>query len=88
LLHEAPTAMTCVHIAARTLETPNSEIRNIANELAAAGLVRVTADLLELEPTSIEGRLAIVELAEWHAQERECILNVLRALGRRATGHP
>ena len=77
--------MTYVQTAARTLDIPKSQIRGMANELADDGLVRVSAEFLELAPASIDDRLAIADLAVWCAHDPALILDVLRALGRLAS---
>lgn len=82
VLHGAPSGMSSVPIAARALEVPKSQVRDMANELANDGLLRISADQLELAPRSIEDRLAIADLATWYAQDRAVILEVLRVLGR------
>ena len=84
VMHDAPSGMSSVPFAARALEVPKSQVRDMANELADDGLLRVSADRLELAPKSISDRLAIADLATWYAQDRGVILEVLRVLGRHA----
>jgi DNA-binding IclR family transcriptional regulator len=81
-LHRAVGGTLSVQNAARELDIPKSQIRDMANELAQDGLVRISVDQLELAPTSIEDRLAIADLADWYAHERKSVLDVLRAWGR------
>jgi hypothetical protein len=82
VMHRAPSQVTSVPMAARELEVPKSQVRDMANELAEDGLVRISADRLELAPRSIEDRLAISDLAFWYTRDRAVLHEVLRALGR------
>lgn len=54
----------------------------MAAELAAAQLIHVADNQLELAPSSIDDRLAIADLASWYARDRNLVLDVLRELGR------
>ena len=85
LLHGAPSGTLSVGIAARTLDVPRRQVRDMANELADDQLVRVSTDQLELAPSAIEDRLAIADLAHWYAHDRTVVFDVLRALGRFAS---
>lgn len=81
-LHGAPSGATSINIAARSLDLPKSQIRDMANELAAEHLVQVAENQLELAPPSIDDRLAIADLASWYARDRALVFDVLRELGR------
>ena len=85
LLHRSAGVTTSVQVAARALEVPRSQVRDMANELACDGLVRISGDTLELVPPSIDDRLAIADLASWYTQDRAPILELLRELGRIAS---
>jgi len=80
-LHGAPGGIISIHVAARELDLPKAQVRDMANELAEDGLVRVSPDAIELVP-SIDDRLAIADLASWYARDRSLVLDVLRAMGR------
>jgi DNA-binding IclR family transcriptional regulator len=82
VLHGAPGANLSFQRAARDLDVPKAQVRDMANELADDGLVRVSLDRLELSPSSIDDRLAISDLASWYARDRTLVLDVLRAMGR------
>jgi len=82
LLHRAPGGIIPVHVAARDLDIPKAQVRDMANELAADGLVRATPDEIELVPRSIDDRLALEDLVRWYESDRSLVLEVLRAMGR------
>lgn len=82
VLHAAPGTTISLQSAARELEIPRRQVRDMANELADDGLVRVSLDQLELAPSTIDDRLAIADLATWYSRDRALVLDVLRALGR------
>jgi len=84
-LHSAPGGTTSVALAARELDVPKSQVRDMANELAHDELVRVSTDYLEPAPTTIDDRLAIADLASWNERDRDLVLDVLRVLGRAAS---
>jgi hypothetical protein len=65
----------------RLLDVPKGQVRDMANELVDQGVMRVSADQLELA-LSIESRLALSDLASWYTRDRGAVLAALRALGR------
>jgi hypothetical protein len=75
-------AVTPMWIAASELELSKAQVRDMADELARDGLVRVEGDRFELAPRTIDDRLAILDLATWYTLDRGRILDVLRTLGR------
>ena len=81
-LHGAPSCTVSVPNVAHVLDIPKNQVRDMANELAEAGLLRISAEQLELTPPSIDDRLAISDLATWYVRDRKLVLDVLRALGR------
>jgi hypothetical protein len=80
LLHRV--SATPLSIAASKLDLPKAQVRDMADELAREGLVRIDGDRLELAPLTIDDRLAILDLATWYTLDRGRILDVLRTLGR------
>ena len=85
VLHSAPGGSSSISLVAPALDVSRSQVRDMANELADDGLVRVSTDSLELAPSSIDERLAIADLATWYERDRSRVLDVLRALGRLAS---
>jgi hypothetical protein len=69
-------------IVASELGIPKPQVREMADELVLAGILRITGDKLELAPQSPEIRLAIVDLVTWYAIDRARVFHVLRSLGR------
>jgi DNA-binding IclR family transcriptional regulator len=82
VLHRAAQGTISVHVAARQLDLTRRQVRDMADELADDGLVRVSGNELELAPTSIDDRLAIADLATSYDQHRHLLLDTLRELGR------
>jgi hypothetical protein len=82
MLNEAPNSTLSVAVVAQLLDIPKAQARDMAHELVVAGLARISSDLLELSPISINDRLAIADLAGWYAKEPGLILDALRRLGR------
>lgn len=81
-VHAAPSATTTVPTAARMLDIPRSQVRAMADELAGEGVLRVSSDRIELAPASVDVRLAVSDLASIYHRDRQCVLDVLRSLGR------
>jgi hypothetical protein len=81
-LHRAPSRVTTTGIMARAIDVPKSQVRDMANELVDGGIVRVSADHIELAPMSIGDRLALADLVDCYERDRAAILDALRALGR------
>lgn len=84
-LHSAPNGTSTIGSAARALQVSKRQVRDMADELAGDRLLRVTDETLELAPASIEDRLAIADLADSYSQDRNLVLDALRALGRFAS---
>ena len=84
-LHNAPRATSSISFVARALHVTRSQVRDMANELADDGLVRISMDDVELAPTSSDDRLAIADLTTWYERDRAQVLDVLRVLGRLAS---
>lgn len=82
VLHGVAGGTTSVGHIARVLDIPRSQVLDIAKELADDNLLRFSTDYLELAPTSIDDRLAIADLANCYARDRNAVLDVLRSLGR------
>lgn len=84
-LHHASRSTSSISFVARAFHVTRSQVRDMANELADDGLVRVSMDDVELAPTSIDDRLAIADVATWYERDRAQVLDVLRVLGRLAS---
>jgi DNA-binding IclR family transcriptional regulator len=82
VLHSAPSGTTTFGLVARAIDVPKRQIRDMANELLEEGLVRVSAEHIELAPRSIDDRLAISDLADCYAKKRDAVMEAMRALGR------
>jgi DNA-binding IclR family transcriptional regulator len=87
MLHAAPNGTATVRAMALALGVPKAQVRDMANELVDDGLLRVSADELELAPASIDDRLAVADLAETYARDRSAVLELLAAMvgGRRSS---
>jgi DNA-binding IclR family transcriptional regulator len=81
-MHSAPSGTTTISFVARSLDVPKAQVRDMANELAEEGLLRVSSEQLELAPHSIDERLALAELADWYVRNRSAVLDAMHALGR------
>jgi hypothetical protein len=81
-LHSAPSGATSLSLFARAVDVPKNQIRDMAHELAADVLVRVSHEQIELAPMAIEDRLAIADLVDWYRRDRDTVMGALRALGR------
>ncbi len=79
-MHSAPNGTTSMRAMAHTLDVPKSQVRDMANELVDEGLLRISAEQLELAPTTIDDRLALADLADSYARDRESVLELLRML--------
>jgi DNA-binding GntR family transcriptional regulator len=80
LLHAAPDATSRVPSLASILDASRAQVRDMANELAADGLVRVSGDEVQLAPASIDQRLAIAEVARSYASNRPALLSLLEVI--------
>jgi hypothetical protein len=85
VVHAAPQSTTTVPDAARSLDVSRQQIRAMAEELATEGILRVSANFIELAPRELEDRWAIADLAHTYRGNREVVLEVLRGLGRLET---
>lgn len=85
LLHGSPTGQTSFTALARLLDISKAQARDMANELAADELVRVSDHVVEFVPVRIDDRLAVAELAHWYRHDRRGVHDLLRALGRMST---
>jgi hypothetical protein len=74
-LGRGPSMATTSHV----LGVSASQVRDMANELAADGLLRVSDDQLELVPT-IDDRLTLADLAAWYAIDSRLVIDILRAI--------
>lgn len=81
-VHSAPNGTTSISAIARILDVPKAQVRDMANELAGEGVLRVSAERVELTPRTIDERLALADLADAYARNREAVLDLLKMLRR------
>lgn len=85
VLHGAPSRTIAVPTAATRLNVPPAELRSMAADLAAHGLLRISAaGLLELAAAALEDRLALLELATCYERDRAFVLAAAETLAKTA----
>ncbi len=78
VMHSAPNGTTSMRAMAQTLDVPKAQVRDMANELVDEGLLRISAEQLELAPRTIDERLALSDLADSYARDRDAVLELVQ----------